>query len=208
MFTGLIENVGKIVEVTPVYWGLIFSLECDLNLCDIKIGDSVAINGACQTVIKKTGKILSFEAMSKTIEKTNFAYFKKGDFVNLERAMCLNSRLDGHLVSGHIDCVARLLNIRQEGIAKIFHFECDTNLIVEQGSISVNGVSLTVSALYENSFEVSVLPYTFDNTNLKFLKQNDLVNIEYDMVGKYVKKFTTVEKKSKITKEFLIENGF
>lgn len=208
MFTGLIEDLGQIFEISDKLNGKLISVQTNLNTDEIKIGDSISINGACQTVVNKKGNVLTFEAMRETIERTNFSCFKKGDFINLERAMSLNSRLDGHLVSGHIDCTAKLLNIKEDSLAKIFKFECDTDLIVEKGSISINGISLTVSFVDEKSFEVSILPHTLKNTNLKYLKQNDLVNIEYDMVGKYIKKFTSPEKKSKITKEFLIENGF
>ena len=146
--------------------------------------------------------------MNETLRLTNLASIKKGDFVNVELAMKLSDRLDGHLVSGHIDRVAKLNSIKNDGVARIFNFECDTDLIVKKGSISVNGISLTVSEVNEKNFEVSILPETFNNTNLKYLKINDVVNIEYDMVAKYIKKFTEQKKESKITKEFLIENGF
>ncbi|MDO5436690.1 MAG: riboflavin synthase [bacterium] len=208
MFTGLIEDIGQISEISNEINGKLISVETNLCTDEIKIGDSISINGACQTVIKKSGKVLTFEAMRETIERTCFNYFKKGDFVNLERAMSLNSRLDGHLVSGHIDCTAKLLTVKEDGLSKIFQFGCDTELIVEKGSVAINGISLTVSKITKDYFEVSVLPHTFNNTNLKYLKQNDLVNIEYDMVGKYIKKFTASPEKSKITKEFLLENGF
>lgn len=208
MFTGLIEDIGQISEISNEINGKLISVETNLCTDEIKIGDSISINGACQTVIKKSGKVLTFEAMRETIERTCFNCFKKGDFVNIERAMSLNSRLDGHLVSGHIDCTAKLLTVKEDGLSKIFQFGCNTELIVEKGSVAINGISLTVSKITKDYFEVSVLPHTFNNTNLKYLKQNDLVNIEYDMVGKYIKKFTASPEKSKITKEFLLENGF
>ncbi len=208
MFTGLIEDLGKVTEIIDKNGGKLFAIELNLDCSEIKIGDSISINGACQTVIKKKNKILTFEAMAETLNRTNFNYLKIGDIVNIERAMQINSRLDGHLVSGHIDCISKLNSIKNEGIAKIFNFESDTSLVIEKGSISINGISLTVSKVYDNSFEVSILPYTFLNTNLKHLKQNDFVNIEYDMVAKYIKKFTENKKESKITKEFLLENGF
>ncbi len=208
MFTGLIEDLGKVKEIVNQNGGKLFAIEFNIDCNDIKIGDSISINGACQTVIKKDGKILTFEAMEETLNRTNFNYLKKGDIVNLERAMGINSRLDGHLVSGHIDCTSKLNSVKNEGVAKIFNFEADTSLIVEKGSISINGISLTVSKVFLQNFEVSILPYTFENTNLKYLKQNDVVNIEYDMVAKYIKKFTENKSESKITREFLLENGF
>lgn len=208
MFTGLVQDLGCIKEVINLSGGKIFSLEVNLCTDEIKKGDSIAINGACLSVIKKEGKILSFEAMNETLRLTNLAFLKKGDFVNVELAMKLSDRLDGHLVSGHIDRVAKLNSIKNDGVARIFNFECDTDLIVKKGSIAVNGVSLTVVETAVNNFEVSILPETFNNTNLKYLKINDIVNIEYDMVAKYIKKFFEQKKESKITEEFLIENGF
>ena len=208
MFTGLIEDLGKIADIKNVQNGKLLTVETNLPVSEIKIGESISINGACQTVTSKNGQNLTFLAMGETIKRTNFSLLKKGDFVNLERAMTLNSRLDGHLVSGHIDNTAKLTEIKNDGISKIFKFECDTSLIVEKGSISINGISLTVSAVDNETFEVSILPLTLEKTNLQFLKQGDLVNIEYDMVGKYIQKFTQKEEKSKITREFLLENGF
>ena len=208
MFTGLVQDLGCIKEVINLSGGKIFSLEVNLCTDEIKKGDSIAINGACQSVIKKENNTLYFEAMNETLRLTNLAFLKKGDFVNVELAMKLSDRLDGHLVSGHIDRVAKLNSIKNDGVARIFNFECDMDLIVKKGSISVNGISLTVSEVNEKNFEVSILPETFNNTNLKYLKINDVVNIEYDMVAKYIKKFTEQKKESKITKEFLIENGF
>lgn len=208
MFTGLVQDLGCIKEVINLSGGKIFSLEVNLCTDEIKKGDSIAINGACQSVIKKENNTLYFEAMNETLRLTNLALIKKGDFVNVELAMKLSDRLDGHLVSGHIDRVAKLNSIKNDGVARIFNFECDTDLIVKKGSIAVNGVSLTVVETGVNNFEVSILPETFNNTNLKYLKINDIVNIEYDMVAKYIKKFFEQKKESKITEEFLIENGF
>lgn len=208
MFTGLIEDLGKITDIISIQNGKKIIVETNLPIDEIKIGDSISINGACQTVIKIDSNKLTFEAMAETLSRTNFNDFKKGDIINLERAMALNSRFDGHFVSGHIDCIATLLEIKNDGLAKIFKFECDTNLIIEKGSISINGISLTISKVEDNYFEVSILPYTLDNTNLKTLKTGDNANIEYDMIGKYIKKFVNPNKKKEITREFLIENGF
>lgn len=208
MFTGLIEDIGCIKNIKSTPDGKILDVEVNFDTKEVKIGDSIAINGACQTVIKIEGKILTFEAMNETIRRTNFSNLKNGELVNVERAMKLNSRLDGHLVSGHIDTTSKLAETKKDGVATIFKFECDTDLIIEKGSISINGISLTVSNVGSNYFEVSILPHTLKNTNLKHLKQNDLVNIEYDMIAKYIQKFATPKKESKITKEFLIENGF
>lgn len=208
MFTGLIEDTGKIVEISAAQNGKRFAVEVNIPVSEINIGDSVSVNGACQTVVLIQGNKLYFDAMSETLNRTNFSSFKKGDIVNLERAMSVNSRFDGHFVSGHIDCTSKLLEIKDDGMAKIFKFEADTGLVVEKGSIAVNGISLTVSNLGGSWFEVSILPHTLENTNLKMLKSGDFVNLEYDVIGKYIKKFTNPEKTSKITREFLTENGF
>ncbi len=208
MFTGLIEDIGKISDISEIKNGKLLVVETSINTDEIKIGDSVSINGACQTVIKKSNKCLVFEAMKETLSRTNFSFLKKGDFVNLERAMLINSRLDGHIVSGHIDSCEKILNIKNDGLSEIFEIGGSVDLVVEKGSISINGISLTVSKVLKNSFEVSILPHTLNNTNLKYLKENDFVNIEYDMIGKYIKKFVEQKKDSKITREFLIENGF
>ncbi len=208
MFTGLIEDVGRVSDIISLSGGIKLKIETNLNIDDVKIGDSVSINGACQTVTEKNGQILSFEAMQETLRRTNFSNLKMGSFVNLERAMQINSRLDGHIVSGHIDNVAKFIDIKEDGIAKVMKFACNTDLIVEKGSISINGISLTVCNVQKDDFEVSILPHTFSNTNLQFLKLGEFVNIEYDIIAKYIKKFSNFEKKSKITREFLIENGF
>ena len=208
MFTGLIEDIGEIKNITNIENGKLITVFSHFDTGELKIGSSIAINGACETLVKKENNNLIFTAMNETLKKTNFNFLKTGDFVNLERAASFNSRIDGHLVSGHVDCTARVLKIKTDGIAKIFTFEANTSLIVNKGSISINGISLTVSGLSDTNFEVSILPHTFNNTNLKYIKQNESVNIEYDMVAKYIKKFTTAKKESKITKEFLIQNGF
>ncbi len=207
MFTGLIEDVGVICQIKDLPLGKLICVQTGLNTNDIKIGDSISVNGACQTVTQKSGALLTFEAMNQTLLKTNFNFFKKGDKVNLERAMSADSRFGGHMVSGHVDCVAKLVRIKEEGIAKIFTFEAETDLIIDKGSVALNGASLTVSEVSDYTFDVSLLPYTLNNTNFKFLSVNSFLNLEYDLIGKYIKKFTS-KKESKITKEFLIENGF
>lgn len=202
MFTGLIEDVAKVVKSAESGGGLALSVECNLNTDEINIGDSISIDGACRTVINKNGKILDFFTMNETLKC--IAPFS--EFVNMERAMRLSSRLDGHLVSGHVDTNAKIAVIKKDGYAKIFGFECDTTLIALKGSIAINGVSLTVCNAEKNYFEVSVLPETLNKTNLQYLRRFDLVNVEYDMIAKYIYKFNAPKKE--ITREFLIENGF
>ncbi len=205
MFTGLIEKIAIVENLSINSLGA--KLLVKANFPDTKIGDSIAINGVCLTVCEIKGDILTFDIMKQTLNNSNLGNLKKGDFVNLERAMSATSRFDGHFVSGHIDCTAKIKSIAQDGFSKRIQFECNSDLIIEKGSIAINGVSLTVSNLFDYGFEVSLIPQTLEKTNLNTLKIGDSVNIEYDVIGKYIHKFTT-KKESKITLEFLKENGF
>ena len=211
MFTGLIENVAPIKEIKISPQGALISYIFD-KYKEIKLGDSIAINGVCLTVREIKNNVISSDIMKETLELTNLKYLKKGDFVNLERAMQINSRIDGHIVSGHIDTTAVVKETIQDGFSKRIRFSCDTTLIIKKGSIAINGVSLTVTEVFDGCFEVSLIPLTQKETNLKNLKIGDIVNIEYDIFAKYVQKFLqniqNKEKNSKITMEFLKENGF
>lgn len=207
MFTGLVEKVSKVENLVFSELGAKVFFESDF--ADVKIGDSIAINGVCLTVTSIKNNIFSADIMKETLNVSNLKNLKKGDEINLERALRVNSRLDGHIVSGHIDTIACVRKIKQDGFSKRVVFDCNSDLIINKGSIAINGVSLTVSDVFEKSFEVSLIPTTLDKTNLKKLKIGDIVNIEYDLLGKYVHKFLSLDKeKSKITLEFLKENGF
>jgi len=209
MFSGLIEKIGKIENIDLNNLGARLSYSCDfINPETIKTGDSIALNGVCLTVTSIKNNIYTSDVMKETLDCTNLKELKKGDSVNLERAMSVNSRFDGHIVSGHIDTVAKVKNITNDGFSKRIEFICDNELIILKGSICVNGISLTVSKVFENGFEVSLIPTTIQNTNLNTVKIGDSVNIEYDIIGKYVKKFIKKEADSKISIDFLKENGF
>ncbi len=204
MFTGLIEQISKVEEIK------ITSNGAKISFCayfdDVKIGDSICTNGVCLSIVEINGNKYSADIMRETLDLTNLKNLSKGDILNLERAMSANSRFQGHIVSGHIDTTAKVINISNDGFAKRICFECDCDLIIKKGSVAVNGVSLTVTDVKNKSFEVSLIPETIKNTNLSALKIGDIVNIEYDILGKYIQKFT--QPKSKITLEFLKENGF
>ena len=204
MFTGLIEQISKVDKIIISSNGakIFFSTNFD----DIKIGDSIAVNGVCLTVTENKSGNICADIMKETLNLTNLKNLQNGNIINLERAMNMNSRFNGHIVSGHIDTTARVKNITQDGFAKRIEFECNTDLIIKKGSIAINGVSLTVVNVLENSFEVSLIPETIKNTNLSDLKVGDIVNIEYDQIAKYIQKFT--QPKKEITLEFLKENGF
>lgn len=206
MFTGLIEKVTTVKKFSLTSNGAKIEFSTDFD--DVKIGDSIAINGVCLTMTSTEKGLFSADVMKETLNISNLKYLKSGDEINLERAMKLSSRLDGHIVSGHIDCIAIVKNIIQDGFSKRITFNCDTYLIIKKGSVAINGVSLTVANVSDDSFEVSLIPETIKNTNLKNLKIGDMVNIEYDLFAKYIQKFCNEKKESKLTFEFLKENGF
>ena len=204
MFTGLIEQISKIENFSVNSLGAKISFKADFD--DVNKGDSVAVNGACLSVTSVSNNLFTADIMKETLNLTNLKYLKKGDVINLERAMSAKSRFQGHIVSGHIDTTAKLTEINPDGFSKRMRFNCDSDLIIKKGSIAINGVSLTVTDVSKSGFEVSLIPETLKNTNLSNLKIGDIVNIEYDQIAKYVQKFMTPKKE--ITLEFLKENGF
>lgn len=212
MFTGIIEEIGEIKSFTHGSNGATIVVQCKNVLADTKLGDSVAINGCCQTVVDMGEDFFSARVSDETLNITNFASLKSGDKVNLERALTLNSRLGGHIVSGHVDCVGKL--VKKEQLTDFYNldFEIPQNqekYVVYKGSITVNGISLTVANIDKNIFRVAVIPHTYLNTNLQNLKIGDFVNIETDILGKYVEKLLSAKDNNRrISLEFLQENGF
>ena len=173
------------------------------------IGESVSINGACHTIILIKDNFFEVETMNETLSKTNLGNLKINDRVNLERAIKADGRFGGHFVSGHIDGTSKLVKKEKDGFSYVLGFEYPTDYIVQKGSICINGISLTVSSVGENYFEVSIIPHTMANTNLDELNIGGIVNIEVDMLAKYIEKFTRVrDNKNKIDENFLRENGF
>ena len=205
MFTGLIEAKGKVKTIDLTQNGAKISISAPFS--DVQIGESISINGACQSVTHFDGSSFTVDSMNETLRLTNLKNLKVGDFVNLERALTLSSRLGGHYVTGHIDTTSKLIQKRRDGISNIYKFECNnTKYIVLKGSICVNGISLTVSNVADNYFEVSVIPITESETNISNLKMGDIVNIEFDILAKYVEKLLNKEKKLDV--DFLKECGF
>lgn len=196
MFTGIVEEIGKIKSFN----GEKLVVECKKVLENTQLGDSIAIDGCCQTVVDLTSNTFSTDVSSETLRITKG--FKAGELVNLERALTPQSRMGGHIVQGHIDGVAKYLGKMRFEVPK----ELD-KYIVYKGSITVNGVSLTVSKSEKNIFSVAIIPHTLENTNLKDLHVGDLVNIETDILGRYVEKFLST-KDNNLTEDFLKENGF
>ena len=197
MFTGIVEETGKVKDLS----GSNLTVECKKILDGTQIGDSISINGCCQTVVSMTNNSFTVNVSDETFKITNFKYLKSGDTVNLERALLPTTRMGGHIVQGHIDQTAKYLG------DMTFEAE-DSKYIVYKGSIAVNGVSLTVSKLDGNKFSVAIIPHTLENTTFKDLKIGDIVNIETDILGRYAEKFLTAQNKSRIDENFLAENGF
>lgn len=215
MFTGLIEETGKITKVDKEFNALYLTVECNKVLEGLKIGDSVAINGACQTVTQISAKSFKVFASSETLSVTTFKELKAGDIVNLERTLRLGDRLDGHIVSGHVDGIATVSDLQNNGETTIFVFTTDNSLalqIVKKGSVAINGISLTVAEISGNTFKIAVIPHTLDNTNLKYLKINDKVNLETDILAKYIEKYLlsndNSNKATTIDMNLLERNGF
>lgn len=196
MFTGIVEETGFIKS----FDGHKLIIECSKVLENTQIGDSIAIDGCCQTVVAMSANSFSADVSAETLKITKG--FKTGECVNLERALLPQTRMGGHIVQGHIDGTAKYLGDMTFEVPK----ELD-KYIVYKGSITVNGVSLTVSKNQNNTFSVAIIPHTLENTNLKYLKIGDLVNIETDILGRYVEKFLST-KNNNITEDFLKENGF
>ena len=192
MFTGIIENLGEIIAIKKDKSNVHFTIKSSL-ISELKIDQSIAHNGVCLTVVEIDNQTNSYvvTAIDETLSKTNFKSLKVGDLINLERAMKLGDRLDGHIVQGHVDQIGKCTNIKNKDGSWIFTFEYDisiNNITIEKGSITINGVSLTVINSQINQFSVAIIPYTYKNTNFNTIKIRDTVNLEFDMIGKYVSK--------------------
>lgn len=213
MFTGLVEEIGVISSIQNINNALYINVTANKIIKGLKIGDSIAINGACQTVIDLKGNELKVYASNETVNVTNFLSYKKGSFVNLERPLKLDARLDGHIVSGHIDTTAKIYAIRQIAETREFEFEIDMkykNQLVPKGSISVDGISLTIADVTDNKFKITVIPHTYNSTTMKYLKIGDIVNIETDIIGKYIENYLSSNDNinNNITIDLLERNGF
>ena len=212
MFTGIIEEVGLIKSFKKQNNGAFITVSCNKITEDMKIGDSISINGVCQTVVEMSENSFQADVSDETLSVTNFSDIKQGDKVNLERALSLNSRIGGHIVSGHVESTVKFLNSEKQSEFYNMYFEIDENFskyVIKKGSITLNGVSLTVADMTENVIMTAVIPHTYENTNLSELKSGDRVNLETDIFAKYIEKFLlnkTVQ--SVITEDFLKENGF
>lgn len=207
MFTGIIEEIGKIAAIKKGAKSCTLVVSAKTVLSDVNIGDSIAINGVCTTVTKATDNMFCVDIMAETMRKTAFSDFKKGDRVNLERAMSANGRFGGHIVSGHIDGTGVVCSLQREDNAVWVTIGASDNImryIVQKGSITIDGISLTVARVYKDAFSVSIIPHTASETTLLSKRGGDKVNLECDIIGKYVEKFVTHKSESNL--EELLKN--
>lgn len=189
MFTGIIEQVGRLKGIDKDGSNLRLIIEAEFT-SELKVDQSIAHNGVCLTVEKLEESSYEVVAIQETLEKTNLSNLKVGEAVNLERCMRMNARLDGHIVQGHVDGRATVKNIIEEDGSWVFEFSLDqpSKLIVEKGSICINGVSLTAFSVTDHGFSVAIIPYTFEHTTFNALRKNQKVNLEFDIIGKYVER--------------------
>ena len=216
MFTGIVEEKGTVISLSKNTLPAKINIECSQVLEGSLIGDSIAVNGVCLTATEITAHSFTADIMNETLERSSLGALKPGSHVNLERAAALNSRLGGHIVSGHIDGTGTIEKTEEIANTLWYTIRCSDRLlkyIIEKGSIAIDGISLTVAKVTRNSFQVSIIPHTLKETILMEKKAGDIVNLENDVIGKYVDRLLNFKgeenkKESRITESFLIENGF
>lgn len=200
MFSGIVESMARVVAIEQDKDNKHFTLECDFGH-ELKIDQSVAHNGVCLTVVKIDGNRYVVTAMNETLQRSNLGLLKVGDEVNVERSMMMNGRLDGHIVQGHVDQTATCTNIADAAGSYIYTFEYETSrsmvergyFTVDKGSVTVNGVSLTVCEPTANSFKVCIIPFTYEHTNFHHIKVGTQVNLEFDILGKYISRLQALK---------------
>lgn len=218
MFTGLVEEKGRVISISNGDKSIKLKIKASKVLENVKLGDSIATNGVCLTVTEFSKDYFLADCMFETIMRSNLKRLKVGDEVNLEKSITLATPLGGHLVTGDVDCEGEIISITQEGIAKVYEIKINRKYmryIVEKGRATIDGASLTVVALTDDSFSISLIPHSQEKIILGNKKVGDIVNVETDLIGKYIEKFLYFdkleekeEKKNTITREFLLKNGF
>lgn len=215
MFTGIVEEIGKVVNIKKGAKSYVLTIQGKKIFQDLNIGDSVAVNGVCLTARTFSSNTFTADVMNETLNRSSLGNLRNGSYVNLERAMLANGRFGGHIVSGHIDGIGSIVKIQKDDNAIWYTISASEDLmkyIVEKGSIAIDGISLTVVKVDNKSFSVSIIPHTAEETILSHKLVGDNVNLENDIIGKYVEKLISFEDKKKsesnITMEFLIKNGF
>lgn len=196
MFTGIIESLGQVKQLEKEEGNLHISIRADIA-SELKVDQSIAHNGVCLTVVEVSGDTYRVTAIDETLQKSNLGHLQVGDGVNLERAMVLGSRLDGHIVQGHVDQTAICVGVETLEGSWVYSFEYDpklNNITIEKGSITVDGVSLTVVDSREHIFNVAIIPYTYEHTRFKDYQKGSVVNLEFDVIGKYVARLLELQK--------------
>lgn len=215
MFTGIIEEIGKVTQIQKGTHSAILQIQAKIVLEQLKIGDSVAVNGVCLTVTSISSHSFTADVMHETLNRSALSGLTCGSSVNLERAMPANGRFDGHIVDGHVDGIGKVMQIRRDDNAVWYTIQANSSImhyIVEKGSIAIDGISLTVASLSADFFCVSILPHTAKVTTLGMRKIGDTVNLENDIIGKYVEKFlmptAPTSQKNTFTREWLLQHGY
>jgi riboflavin synthase len=212
MFTGLIEDTGRVASLQRRGEAGFLAVETALPTAEIAIGDSVAVNGACLTVTAISLHTLTFDVSPESLSRTTIGKLRSGSAVNLERALRLGDRLGGHIVSGHIDCAGQLIRAENRAGNHQLQFTLPpehARYLVEKGSVTIDGISLTINAVSQDGFSVNIIPHTYSSTTLGQLKVGDRVNIETDIIGKYVERLTSPWKsEGRLNMKTLAENGF
>lgn len=212
MFTGLVESTGRIKSISRRNNACRLEILTKQKLDDVKVGDSVSVNGACLSVVGIKGKALSFDIMAETLKNTSFPQLKNNDVINIERSLRADARIDGHFVLGHVDSVQKIREIKKQGKPHIdvTIAKNDRAYIIKKGSIAIDGVSFTIGEIHDDKIRAYIIPHTLRNTSLKLKKKGDVVNLEFDVLGKYALN-RSLGKKGKpisITEEFLKIKGF
>lgn len=215
MFTGIVEEIGTVERIQRGRHSAVLTIRAEKVLEDAKIGDSIAVNGICLTVTALLSGCFTADVMHETLNRSSLAELTGGSHVNLERAMQANGRFGGHIVAGHVDGVGKIVNIRRDDTAIWFTIQSEPSIlryIVEKGSVTIDGISLTVAWVSGEQFAISAIPHTVEQTILKERREGSLVNLETDIIGKYVEKLlrpeTPQQSQSTITRDFLARNGF
>lgn len=215
MFTGIIEEAGKVNLINKDTKSAKINIQAKLVVEDLNVGDSVAVNGVCLTIIEFSKNHIVAEVMHETLEKTSIKILKNGDLVNLERAMKADGRFGGHIVTGHVDGIGKILSKKKDGIAEIIDISYPPEIakyIAKKGSVAIDGISLTVVDVNESYFRLSLIPHSLKMTTLGFKMPGDIVNIEIDVLARYIERLfdskNKMKEKPEISKSFLFENGF